>query len=125
MDKVAVWKSTIKDFGMYKVIETEIIFNKDIARTIENNKSLERSLKYVLDKYKASDHDNVYCISSLMYKWSGRGSDFKLNRARMVTAKTHKYIQDTVFVMERQKEAAESIIKILEASVSAKSDTSK
>lgn len=125
MDKVAVWKSVIKGFGVYKVIETNIIFNKDIAKAIENNKSLERSLKYVLDKYKASDHDNVYCISSLMYKWSGHGSDFKLNGARMVTAKTHKYIQDTVFVMERQKEAAESIIKILEASVSAKSDTSK
>ena len=125
MDKAAVWKSVIKGFGVYKVIETEIIFNKDIARTIENNKSLKRSLKYVLDKYKASDHDNVYCISSLMYKWSSHGSDFKLNGARMVTAKTHKYIKDTVFVMERQKEAAESIIKILEASVSAKSDTSK
>ena len=125
MDEVAVWKSLIKDFGVYKVIETEIIFNKDIARTIENNKSLEQSLKYVLDKYKASDHDNVYCISSLMYKWSEQGFIFKLNGARMVTAKTHKYLQDTVFVMERQKEAAESIIKILEASVSAKSDTSK
>lgn len=125
MDKVAVWKSTIKGFGVYKVIKTEIIFDKDIARAIENNKSLERSLKYVLDKYKASDHNNVYCISSLMYKWSGQDSIFKLNGARMVTTKTHKYIQDTVFVMERQKEAAESIIKILEASVSAKSDTSK
>lgn len=125
MDKVAVWKSVIKGFGVYKVIETEIIFNKDIAKVIENNKSLERSLKYVLEKYKASDHDNVYCISSLMYKWSRQGSIFKLNGARMVTAKTHKYIQDTVFIMERQKEAAESIIKILEASVSAKSYTSK
>ena len=30
MDKVAVWKSVIKGFGVYKVIETEIIFNKDI-----------------------------------------------------------------------------------------------
>lgn len=125
MDKVAVWKSSIKGFGVYKVIETNIIFNKDVAKAIEDNKSLERSLKYVLDKYKVSDRDNVYCISSLMYKWSGQGSDFKLNGARMVTAKAHKYIQDTVFVMERQKEAAESIIKILEASVSAKSDTSK
>ena len=125
MDKIAVWKSVIKGFGVYKVIETEIIFNKDIARAIEGNKSLERSLKYVLEKYKASDHDNVYCISSLMYKWSGQGSIFKLNGARMVTAKTHKYLQDTVFIMERQKEAAESIIKILEASVSAKSDTGK
>lgn len=125
MDKVAVWKSVIKGFGVYKVIETEIIFNKDIARVIENSKSLERSLKYVLEEYKASDRDSVYCISSLMYKWSGQGSDFKLHGARMVTAKTHKYIQDTVFVMERQKEAAESIIKILGASVSAKSDTSK
>lgn len=125
MDKVAVWKSTIKGFGVYKVIETNIIFNKDIAKAIENDKSLERSLKYVLEKYKALDHDNVYCISSLMYKWSGQGSIFKLNGARMVTAKTHKYLQDTVFIMERQKEAAESIIKILEASVSAKSNTSK
>lgn len=125
MDKVAIWKSTVKGFGVYKVIETEIIFNKDIARAIENSKSLERSLKYVLEKYKASDRDSVYCISSLMYKWSGQGSDFKLNGARMVTAKAHKYIQDTVFVMERQKEAAESIIKILEASISAKSNTSK
>lgn len=125
MDKVAVWKSVIKGFGMYKVIETEIIFNKDIAKSIENNKSLEQSLKYVLEKYKASDHDNVYCISSLMYKWSGQGSIFKLDGARMVTAKTHKYLQDTIFIMERQKEAAESIIKILEASVSAKSNTSK
>lgn len=125
MDKVAVWKSVIKGFGVYKVIETEIIFNKDIAKAIENNNSLERSLKYVLDKYKASDNDNMYCISSLMYKCSGHGSDFKLHGARIITAKTHKYIQDTVFVMERQKEAAESIIKILEASVSAKSDTSK
>lgn len=125
MDKVAVWKSVIKGFGVYKVIETEIIFNKDIAKAIENDKSLERSLKYVLDKYKALDHDNVYCISSLMYKWSGQGSDFKLNGARIVTAKAHKYIQDAVFVMEGQKEAAESIIKILEASVSAKSNTSK
>lgn len=70
MDKVAVWNSSIRGFGVYKVIETDIIFN-------------------------------------------------------MVTAKTHKYIQDTIFVMKRQKEAAESIIKILEASVSAKSDTSK
>lgn len=125
MDKVAVWKSSIKGFGVYKVIETNIIFNKDVAKAIEDNKSLERSLKYVLDKYKASDRDNVYCISSLMYKWSGQGSIFKLNGARMVTAKTQKYLQDTIFVMERQKEAAESIIKILEASVSAKSDTSK
>lgn len=125
MDKVAVWKSSIKGLGVYKVIETNIIFNKDIAKAIEDNKSLERSLKYVLDKYKESDRDNVYCISSLMYKWSGQGSIFNLNGARMVTAKTQKYLQDTIFVMERQKEAAESIIKILEASVSAKSDTSK
>lgn len=125
MDKVAVWKSEMNGFGVYKNIWTDIVFDKDTVDAIENDKSLEKSLKDILDKYKELERDNIYCISSLMYKWVNSGSNFKLHGARMTTVKPYKHFQDVVFTMGNQKKAAESIVKLLEASVSAKSNTSK
>ena len=125
MDKVAIWKSGMNGFGVYKNIWTNIVFNKDTIDAIENDKSLEKSLKDILNKYKELERDNIYCISSLMYKWAGSGSNFKLHGARMTTVKPYKHFQDVVFTMDHQKKAAESIVELLEASVSAKSNTSK
>lgn len=48
--KVATWTSTIKIFGKYTQICTNIIFSKDAIKAIENNKSLEQSLKDILHK---------------------------------------------------------------------------
>ena len=66
--EVAIFTSTIKTFGKYTQICTNIVFNKDIIKTIENNKHLERSIKRILHKYERTEIANcIYCGFSLLY----------------------------------------------------------
>lgn len=63
--EVATVKSTIKTFGKYTQIRTNVTFNKNVIKAIENNKPLNRSIRNILHKYERTEIANcIYCGSS-------------------------------------------------------------
>lgn len=118
--KVATWTSTIKTFGKYTQICTSIIFNKDAIKSIENNKSLEQSLKDILHKYERLEIKNcVYCSSSLSYNKNTSLYIFELKGATMLTERVCKDKEEANLVVEDQEKVTNSIVKLLKANVSA------
>ena len=118
--KVATWTSTIKIFGKYTQICTNIIFSKDAIKAIENNKSLEQSLKYILHKYERSEIGScIYLSSSLSYKKNTSLCIFELKGVTMLTERVCKDEKEANLVVENQEKVANYIVKLLKVNVSA------
>lgn len=117
--KVATVTSTIKTFDKHTQIYTNIVFNKDVIKVIESNKSLKKSLKDILHKYERSEIVNcIYCVSSLLYKKNTSLYIFELKGAAILTERVCKDEKEANLVLEDQKEVANSIVKLLKASMS-------
>ena len=118
--KVATWTSSIKIFGKYTQICTSIIFSKDAIKAIENNKSLEQSLKDILHKYERSEIGScIYLSSSLSYKKNTSLYIFELKGATILTERVCKDKEEANLVVGEQEKVANSIVKLLKANVSA------
>lgn len=116
MDKceVATVTSTIETFGKYTQIRTDIVFNKDVIKTIENNKRLERSVKRILRKYERTEIVNcIYCGFSLLYNKNTSLDVFGIKRATMLTERVCKDEKEANSVVKDQKKVAKSIVRLL------------
>ena len=116
--KVATWTSTIKIFGKYTQICTSIIFSKDAIKAIENNKSLEQSLKDILHKYERSEIGScIYLSSSLSYKKNTSLYIFELKGATILTERVCKDKEEANLVVGEQEKVANSIVKLLKSNL--------
>lgn len=98
--------STIETFGKYTQICTNIVFNKDGIKTIENNKRLKRSVKRILHKYERSEIVNcIYCGSSINSK-----------RIAILTERVCND-EEAHLALEDQKKVVNSIVRLLKAAV--------
>lgn len=112
--EVATYTSTIKIFGKYTQICTNITFNKDVIKTIENNKCLERSVKRILHKYERTEIVNcIYCGFSLLYNKNTPLDIFGIKRATMLTERVCKDKEEANSVVKDQEKVAKSIVRLL------------
>jgi hypothetical protein len=102
--KVATVISTIKTFGKYTDIRTNVTFNKNVIKAIENNKPLKRSIRNILHKYERTEIANcIYC-----------GSSTNSKRIAILTERVCKD-EEANLALEDQKKVAKSIVRLLEA----------
>lgn len=114
--KVAKYTSTIKTFGKYTQIYTRVIFNKNVIKTIESNRSLRKSIKDVLYKYERLEIKNcVYCISSFLYKKNTYSCIFEIKGAIILSERICKDKKEINSVLKDQEKVAKSIIGSLRA----------
>lgn len=100
--EVATVTSTIKTFGKYTHICTNIVFNKNVVKTIENNKCLKQSIKRILHKYERTEIANcIYC-----------GSSTNSKRIAILTERVCKD-EEANLALENQKKVAKSIVRLL------------
>lgn len=103
--EVATVKSTIKTFGKYTQIRTDVNFNKNIIKAIENNKPLNRSIRNILHKYERTEIANcIYC-----------GSSTNSKRISILTERVCKDEKEANSVVKDQKKVAKSIVRLLKA----------
>lgn len=112
--EVATYTSTIKTFGKYTQIYTNIVFNKDVIKAIESNKSLKKSLKDILHKYERSEIVNcIYCVSSLLYKKNTSLYIFELKGAAILTERVCKDEKEANSIVKDQEKVAKSIVRLI------------
>lgn len=100
--EVATVKSTIKTFGKYTQIRTNVTFNKNVIKAIENNKPLNRSIRNILHKYERTEIANcIYC-----------GSSTNSKRIAILTERVCKD-EEANLALEDQKKVAKSIVRLL------------
>ena len=100
--KVATVTSSIKTFGKYTQIRTNVTFNKNIIKAIENNKPLNRSIRNILHKYERTEIANcIYC-----------GSSTNSKRIAILTERVCKD-EEANLALEDQKKVAKSIVRLL------------
>lgn len=104
--EVATVTSTIETFGKYTQICTNVTFNKDVIKAIEDNKPLNRSIRNILHKYERTEIANcIYC-----------GSSTNSKRIAILTERVCKD-EEANLALEDQKNVAKSIVKLLKATV--------
>lgn len=112
--EVATVTSMIKTFGKYTHIYTNIVFNKDVIKTIENNKHLEQSVKRILSKYERTEIANcIYCGFSLLYDKNTSLDIFGIKRATMLTEGVCKDEKEANSIVKDQEKVAKSIVRLL------------
>lgn len=112
--EVATYTSMIKTFGKYTHIYTNIVFNKDVIKTIENNKHLEQSVKRILRKYERTEIANcIYCGFSLLYDKNTSFDIFGIKRATMLTERVCKDEKEANSIVKDQEKVAKSIVRLL------------
>lgn len=108
--EIATWKSTVEIFGKYTQIFTKITFNKDVIKSIENNKRLKRSLKSILRKYEREEIANCICCSfSLLYN----KNTSTLKGAIISEERVCKDEKEANSVVKDQEKVVKSIVKLL------------
>lgn len=112
--EVATYTSMIKTFGKYTHIYTNIVFNKDVIKSIENNKHLEQSVKIILRKYERTEIANcIYCGFSLLYDKNTSLDIFGIKRATMLTERVCKDEKEANSIVKDQEKVAKSIVRLL------------
>lgn len=108
--EIATWKSTVEIFGKYTQIFTKITFNKDVIKSIENNKRLKRSLKSILRKYEREEIANCICCGfSLLYN----KNTSMLKGAIISEERVCKDEKEANSVVKDQEKVAKSIVRLL------------
>ena len=108
--EIATWKSTVEIFGKYTQIFTKITFNKDVIKSIENNKRLKRSLKSILRKYEREEIANCICCGfSLLYNKNAS----MLKGAIISEERVCKDEKEANSVVKDQEKVVKSIMRLL------------
>lgn len=112
--KIGTYTSTVETCGKYTQVWTSIVFNKDVIKAIENDKSLKQSLRSILHKYEKLEIANcIYCASSITYKKNTSLYIFELKGATIMTERVCKDEEEVNSIVKDQKKIVKSVVRLL------------
>lgn len=105
----------------YNTTETKIVLTKRIAQFVESNNDLKSRIEAELEKYKELE-SNKYDFVDFMYVYK-KPSTFKLVEITIMSFYKNNDRNRRFEITKHQQNIANTVVELIKASISAKSDT--
>lgn len=105
----------------YNTTETKIVLTKRIIRFVDSDDNLKSRIKAELEKYKELE-SNKYDFADFVYVYK-KPSTFKLVKITIMSFYKNNDRNRRFEVTKHQQNIANTVVELIEASISAKSDT--